>query len=443
MKMDLSSLLGKPIACSCGQTHFCPMERVDTGIGALNVLPEILRSHQWQNVLIAADENTYAVCGEAVEALCREAGAAATTYVYSSKGFLVPDEIAVFNLLNASSHDTQLILGIGSGVINDICKYVSFKLNLPYGIVATAPSMDGYASVGAAMITNQMKVTYTTRMPAFIIGDATILQSAPKEMILAGYGDMLGKFTALNDWELSHKINGEHYCPFVAGLVRDSLNDCIACADGIAAREPEALQTLMDGLVITGIAMALIGNSRPASGSEHHLSHYYEITGLLDHTPYFHHGIDVAYASILACAARHALPRLIAEKKSDSFDRAAWEQNIRRVYSTAADGVLELQARLPFYDEAAAAQRRSTIGEHQNELLELAAQVPTPEKLTDMLEKAGLPVADFYKQYGIEKLRDSVRYAKDLKDRYTVWWMMHDLGVLDAFAEEICAPENV
>ena len=442
MKHDYSSLLGKPIACSCGQTHFCPMEQVETGTGTLNALPGILRAHHWENVLIAADENTFGVCGVRVEQLCRESGAAVTTHVFSSHGFLVPDEAAVFGLLNASSHETQLILGIGSGVINDICKYVAFKLNLPYGIIATAPSMDGYASVGAAMITNRMKVTYSARMPLFIIGDAQILQSAPKEMILAGYGDMLGKFTALNDWELAHQITGEHYCSFAAGLVRDALNDCIACASGIAAGEPAALQTLMDGLVITGIAMSLIGNSRPASGSEHHLSHYYEITGLLDGTPYFHHGIDVAYASVLSCAARHSLVRLLAEKKTAPFCPDEWERNIRRVYSAAADGVLELQARLPFYEPSAAATRRAVLAEKRSELLALAAEVPAPETLAAMLEEAGLPLSRFYEQYGMEKIRDSVRYAKDLKDRYTVWWMMHDLGILDAFTAELSAPQT-
>ncbi|MDD6174371.1 MAG: sn-glycerol-1-phosphate dehydrogenase [Firmicutes bacterium] len=442
MKHDYSSLLGKPIACGCGRTHFCPIERVETGVGALNALPEILLAHHWNNILIAADENTFAVCGSRAEQLCRETGAAVTTHVFSSRGFLVPDEAAVFGLLNASSHETQLILGIGSGVINDICKYVAFKLNLPYGIIATAPSMDGYASVGAAMITSRMKVTYSARMPLFIIGDAQILQSAPKEMILAGYGDMLGKFTALNDWELSHRITGEHYCSFVAGLVRDALSDCISCAAGIAAGEPAALQTLMDGLVITGIAMSLIGNSRPASGSEHHLSHYYEITGLLDGTPYFHHGIDVAYASVISCAARHSLARLLAETKPAPFLPDEWERNIRRVYSAAADGVLELQARLPFYEEAAAAGRRAVLAEKRSELLALAADVPTPETLAAMLEEAGLPLSRFYEQYGIEKIRDSVRYAKDLKDRYTVWWMMHDFGILDAFAAELSVPRG-
>ena len=437
MEQDYASLLGKPIVCSCGQTHFCPMERVDTGIGALQALPEILQSHGWRKILLAADENTFAVCGDAVRKLCLDAGCDVTTHIYSSKGFLVPDEVSVFELLNATTHETQLILGIGSGVINDICKYVAFKLNLPYGIVATAPSMDGYASVGAAMITNRMKVTYSARMPAFIIGDAAVLQSAPKEMILAGYGDMLGKFTALNDWELSHRITGEHYCSFVAGLVRDALNDCIACADGIAAGAPEALQTLMDGLVITGIAMSLIGNSRPASGSEHHLSHYYEITGLLDSTPYFHHGVDVAYASVLSCASRHAMPRLLAQGKTDSFNYDAWQKNIHRVYSAAADGVLELQSRLPFYKEPAAAKRREILQTQQEELLALAAQVPSPAELAAMLERAGLPLSRFWEQYGVEKIRDSIRYAKDLKDRYTVWWMMHDLDILDTFAAEV------
>ena len=88
-----------------------------------------------------------------------------------------------------------MIVGIGSGVIQDLCKYVSFNKNLPYFIIATAPSMDGYASKGAAMITDNMKVTYNAHVPEVIIGDVDILKNAPMDMIKSGYGDILGKFS--------------------------------------------------------------------------------------------------------------------------------------------------------------------------------------------------------------------------------------------------------
>ena len=116
--------------------------------------------------------------------------------------------------LQLLQHEADLIIGVGSGVINDLCKHVSFKNDLAYYIVATAPSMDGYASVGAALILNGMKITLNARPPKAIIADTSVLKDAPIDMLRAGYGDIIGKYSCLNDWKLSHCVNGEYFCNY-------------------------------------------------------------------------------------------------------------------------------------------------------------------------------------------------------------------------------------
>ena len=106
--------------------------------------------------------------------------------MFETKDALVPDEEAIRTLSDHLPEGTDLILGIGSGVINDLCKYTAWKQGLDCGIVATAPSMDGYASSGAAMIIGGMKVTYTAQPPKYILADIDIVRNAPMDMIRSG-----------------------------------------------------------------------------------------------------------------------------------------------------------------------------------------------------------------------------------------------------------------
>ena len=98
---------------------------------------------------------------------------------------------------------------------------------MPYIIVATAPSMDGYASDGAAMITGGMKVTYKAGLPRAIIADTEVLCNAPTDMLKAGYGDIIGKFSALNDWKLSRCVNGEYFCNYIYDLTFEQIKRTI------------------------------------------------------------------------------------------------------------------------------------------------------------------------------------------------------------------------
>ena len=204
--MDIKGLILGRIGCECGKDHICPIESVVIGENACDCLPALIE--RYSNILVVADRNTYDVCGETVEKKLdsrRE-----DTLIYSIEGVLVPNEAAIAELKSHVTKDTDLIIGVGSGVINDLCKHVSFDCGLPYYIVATAPSMDGYASKGAALILDGMKVTLNADVPKAIIADVNILKNAPFEMIQAGYGDIIGKYSCLNDWKLANLVNGEY-----------------------------------------------------------------------------------------------------------------------------------------------------------------------------------------------------------------------------------------
>lgn len=219
------TLLGHPYPCACGGTHMCGIERVVLGRGALAAVGE-LAAH-YKTILLVADANTYRVCGQQVQKQLTAAGKAVSTLVYKEADPLLPDNAAVALLEERIGADTELVLGVGSGVINDLCKHGSWRRGLPYVIVATAPSMDGYASSGAALLLDGMKVTVPARPPAAILADTAVLREAPFDMLRAGFGDTVGKFSALNDWKLGSLLTGEPFCQGVADLVMEAVNEVV------------------------------------------------------------------------------------------------------------------------------------------------------------------------------------------------------------------------
>lgn len=425
--MTLQQLLLGKSDCSCGKTHDCPIRHVIIEVDACRHLTHITQGYE--RILVVADENTYAACGARVcEAL---EDRVCDTLIYTPEGILVPDESAIAALRARVSDRVDLILGIGSGVINDLCKIVSFDCGLPYVIVATAPSMDGYASRGAALILDGMKVTLNAAVPQAIVADVDVLAAAPMDMIRAGYGDIIGKYSCLNDWRLSHEVNDEYLCEYVLQATYDEVEKTVALADGIAARSPEAIGALMEALVAVGILMAYVGNSRPASGSEHHMSHYFEIVGLTRGEPYLPHGIDVCCSAVQTALLRERLLSLdgIALPLA-AFDRERYECDIRRIYGTVADEIIALQNKMGWYD----IDRIPVYREKWVRIREILADCPTAEQMLTLVTRVGISYEDFCALYGDQKIKDGLLYAKDLKDRYTVLWMYCDLYFGGTFA---------
>ena len=325
--MDFKKLL-KGMDCSCGRHHRCDIGFVAIERGAIAHLAGLCE--QDHHILVVADENTYGVAGEqTVEALANKV---VTKVIFPGDTILIPNEEAVATV-EQQMQGIDKIIGIGSGVIQDLCKYVSHQSGVPYYVVATAPSMDGYASTGAAMIMGGMKVTYSAKVPDAIVADPVILKDAPMDMIQAGYGDIIGKYSALNDWRLSQVVNGEYFCQNMYDLTLDMVHKTLELAPGLVRRDEESVKVLMEALVIVGIAMSYVGTSRPASGSEHHLSHFFEITGIINKEDYFPHGIDVAYSTIVTAQLREKILSRPFPEQQYRPERTDYEQKMQQIYA--------------------------------------------------------------------------------------------------------------
>ena len=409
----INGLLNGIQTCACGREHDCPIEFVRIGSGAIACLEQICGNYQ--HILLVTDDRLWTQYGQSAYMRIHEK---ARPLVLNGNGrIIIPNEKAIAEIAAGITRDTDLIVGVGSGVINDLCKHVSFQHDLPYIIVATAPSMDGFASVGAALILGGMKITLGARPPKAIIGDTDILKDAPIDMIQSGWGDIIGKYSCLNDWKLSALINGEYFCQMVYDLVYDTTKNVEKLASVILQRNEQAIAALMEALVIVGIAMSFVGNSRPASGSEHHLSHFFEITGILHNELYYPHGTDVLYSSVVTARLREILVN--SNPVRQSFDRTMWEKEIRRIYASSADGVIQLQNKLGWHEK----NEFEDIAEKWGSIRETLGEAPTEKEAIQMVQAIGLDINQFNTFYGKEKINDAIMYAKDLKDRFSVLWL--------------------
>ena len=415
--MDVNAVLSEK-TCLCGKKHTCEIEAVyieKDAIGRLSAITAFAK-----NILLVADENTFKAAGAKTEKALL--GKAYKKVIFSGDSILIPNEEAIKEV-RRHMENTDLLIGIGSGVIQDLCKYVAFFSKIPYMIVATAPSMDGYASDGAAMILNGMKETVKAALPKVIFADTEVLINAPMEMIKAGYGDIIGKFSALCDWKLSQEINGEYFCPYIYDTTYEMIENTLCMAKGLLKREEESVKALMEALVVVGVMMRFAGSSRPASGSEHHLSHFFEIVGIINDEPYLPHGIDVAYGTVITAALREKIVKSEFPDKMNRPSETEIREKIEGIYKSVAENCVALQEKTGHY----AKNRMPLYKEKEAEIKAILKECPGEKEILGMLSEMGFDIKGFYDLYGNKKIEDAVLYAKDLKDRYTVLWLYFDL----------------
>lgn len=267
--------------------------------GALGKVAPFLREKGCRRVLLAADVNTYEAAGRELEKQLREAGMEPALCILTpdKTGDVVADEASIVELQLAIEPGlTESVIAVGSGTIHDIVRFAAHRCGVPFISVPTAPSVDGFTSSGAPLIIRGIKKTVPAVQPAAIFADLDILMKAPQPLVAAGFGDMLGKYTSLFDWKFSHLTGREPYNEQAAMITERALASCVRHAREIGERTEEGITVLMTALIESGIAMLLFGQSHPASGAEHHLSHYWEMEYLRRGNRALLHGAKVGAA---------------------------------------------------------------------------------------------------------------------------------------------------
>ncbi|MGD9153934.1 MAG: sn-glycerol-1-phosphate dehydrogenase [Bacillota bacterium] len=400
----------------------------------LDLLTQIVKDLNIKGkLLLVADDRTYAAAGGRVAGILKAAGFSLTECILHRSESLVPDESALGELLVKVEQDTGLLVAVGSGSITDLTRYLSYKLQKPFMAVSTAPSMDGYASSVAPLTLRGFKQTFPAVAPVAIIGDTGILAKAPPEMIRAGFGDLLGKYTSLADWKLSSIITEEAFSGEIAALVRVTADRTAASLSG-SVSDPALVANLTEALIASGEAMQRWGNSRPASGAEHHLAHFWEMQAALNGTKRHLHGTKVGVAVIIVAKIyqqllaldRCQVAELIARRKPET--EAEYALRVQKAYGPLAGDVLSDLKGL-YLDPVTRAARQRRILSNWEPLRDwVRTNLPTPEKLREWLLQAGAAVT--VGEIGVtEEMRQlSLQNAKEVRSRYTVFRLAEDIG---------------
>jgi len=347
----------------------------------------------------------------------------------------------------ALSGSSNRAVAVGSGTLNDIVKLASHRSDRSYMLVATAASVDGYASFGASMLAEGWKQTIPCPAGRVLLADPDVLASAPKQMAASGYADLLGKLTAGADWIIAEELGIEEIDAEIWAMVQTELREWIDHPAAIRRGDVAAISELFAGLTMSALAMQAYRDTRPASGTEHLLSHTWEMEHLEYEGEPVSHGFKVGIGTLAAAAllevlfdssidsdvvARAVRRRLSIEDRESQIQNAFGAKRFTR--SLIATGVAK-------HDRGESHARRIRRAADRWESLgaRLKGQVPPFDELRRLLESAGCPVTP--KEIGVTnaRLANTYRKAQMVRKRYTSLDLAFDLNILDSSIETIFA----
>lgn len=397
MNWSLHDLNRLATDCPCGQPHQAiPLEHLEVGPGALAKAAAWIRA-RYGRVVLVMDEHTRAAAGDALAQALTDHGVLWTACLIepNGQGDVVADERSIVQALIATGPDVEALVAVGSGTLHDIARFASSKMRIPFVSVPTAPSVDGFTSAGAPLIVRGIKTTYQTQAPIALFADTDVLERAPKELVWAGFGDVIGKFTSLADWAFGAIAAGEPYCAHLAGLTREALETAVAQADGLARARTDAIRSLMEALILSGLVMLLFGQSHPASGGEHHLSHDWEMEFLRSGRRQILHGLKVAAACGVIADVYHA-----------------------HVESAVAEAVRAGQA--PW----------ASLAGREEEVRAILGSIPSGDHVRALMRRIGAPAEP--SELGIERslVTASLKRAHKLRNRYTMLRLLNETNAL-------------
>lgn len=397
-------------------------------------LVDFCRTQQHTKLFLVADQNTYQVLGEAVEKALRQAGFDLKKVIFTNAE-VVADAHHIMRVLVESDRQERTFIAVGSGTLTDISRFVSHRTKNVFISVPTAPSVDGFASIGAPLIINGVKVTVISHAPIAIFANLPTLTQAPKAMIAAGFGDMLGKITSIADWRLGRLVWDEPYDEAIAQRTIKAAQLCIDNAVAIGAGDPAAIRLLLEALIESGYCMLDFGSSRPASGTEHHYSHGWEMKLLRENRPAILHGAKVGVATTLVASLYKQIGQLSRQEIADRLEGSTLPSrdteiaHIRAAYGALADEIIAEQAAFLNLDEAGYDRVKTKILQHWSEIQAIAAQVPDAQTVAGLLQQVHGPST--IGELGLTPAEQTLveETSHYLRNRFTVRKLMRVLGL--------------
>jgi len=401
------------------------LPEVTIGPDALEALASFCSESPFKTFHLVADPITYSILGRTVETTLNSSGLKGMATILEGFPLLAGGD-AVLQLLTAASPLSDVFLAVGSGTVTDVVRFASRCLNRPFISVPTAPSVDGYTSSTSPLIVSQVKRSFPGQLPLAVFAHLPTLCEAPAEMIASGFGDMIGKATALADWKLGHLLWNEPYDEDIARNARADLQRCIDSVSSIASHETQGIRVLMECQIDSGLNMAKAGSSRPASGAEHHMAHYWEMRFIWENRPPLLHGLKVGFATLWIADLYARFQRLGLSELKQVLDKTPLPntqlsiQDIKTFYSRNSDRIISEQRHFLDLDETRWIALKARIYENWDEILAIVKNVPRGPELEATLNVIKFPLMPSDLDLSETDITEALTAAHYLRDRMTV-----------------------
>lgn len=406
-------------SCSCGKKHSLLTDECVVGHDAETRMKSYIASRGFTTPLLVCDDNTRVFAEELKQELSSE--------IYSVDGNAHATETYTAELTTYMKTNTpDVLIACGSGSLHDIVRYCAFEEKIPFISYPTAASVDGFVSGVAAMTWYGQKLTFASAPPIAVFANPAVYCTAPDRLTASGVGDVFGKYTSLFDWKVAKSLIGEYYCAEIANLEYEAVR---ALKDAVYARatisREEYTTKVMNGLLLSGLAMQLAGNSRPASGAEHHMSHLWEMHRINQETDALHgEKVAVGLLYVVRKYKKYLESGLDFEKiRRIDLSKVMSRDYLEPIFTNLIEATLK--ENLPSGTLASSSLAKINVSDEERiarEIAEANEDLPTAEEIEKLITLAGaaqtpvdvnLPENDAF-------MEKSLAYAPYVRNRLTL-----------------------
>lgn len=374
---------------------------------------------------VVCDDNTHDAMGGRVAKALGDAGVIVLKAPHADMG-----EVAALTE-KASSYDH--LIAVGSGTVNDLCKYVTAQDGRRYCVFATAPSMDGYASTTASMtLPSGLKTSVPAHAASGVFIDVDVNAKAPAALRGAGFGDSVCRSVCQIDWWMSHRLLGSSYTQTPYTIAAEDEAQIMECAAAIGRGEHNAVGYLQRALLLSGLGVGFTGVSNHGSMGEHQISHYIDCFAGDKHPGTFH-GQQVGFATMTMARLQHQM--LASETPPKLRPTQVDEADMARRMGPQIGAQCAQEYRKKATDADSVARLNERLEEIWPDLrAECAAFAVAPDTLQTALSASGCPVTAQEAGLDTAFYREAIRHGHEMRNRYSFADLACDSGILDDFA---------
>ena len=438
----------------CGRDHKIPFEVVHSGDNLLLLIPEIVTAileGTPNNIGIIYDQHIENKLGPLFFIPFAELELPFTRLPIGQKGHLLEASVeAGDQVADKVPEDIDVLIGVGSGVICDLTKWIATRNHLPFLIMGTAASMNAYTSITGTMTENNVKSTRWLNPAKAVLMDSALITSAPHEMTCAGVGDLLARQVANADWKLSHIIRGTYFCPVPYQMMTTFQDQFLPVVDQLQGRNFDAIQKLSDAILASGYSMTILdGETSPSSGSEHIISHFFDFQHEIFGKPKNLHGEQVGIGTIIMSTAFEVLHELdpdqfnidqIIHRRLSQTDIQFDNRRIFGDYHGIFDQV-EAKKRIP--DDEFRAYISKIIDSWEVQWQEIQPFLMPADMIRQAMTAAGGRTKLLDVQRTTDDALQALLYGSRYRPRYTILDLYWELGLFPQYAQRILEKADV